>query len=177
MTDQDLVSLGKLGRAHGVHGEIRLFAHNPDSELLTEGAEVAIRTPAGVEFFNIEKIRWGDRFGILQLEGVDDRDEAEALTNLDLYVDASQLPELDGEIYQRDLVGLPVVLGDGKREIGEVAGFFETGANDVMVVERPDGDTFYVPMAEVAVADIDLDDRRVVLQPLDEWAPEDFTLD
>ena len=55
--------------------------------------------------------------------------------------------------------------------IGEVDGFFETGANDVMVVALSNGERLFVPMIEDAVAVLDLDDG-VVLQPADQWAPE-----
>ena len=177
MTERDLVSVGTFGRAHGIRGEIRLFAHHRQSPLLEPGVELIVPTPGGDERYVIEQIRWGDRFGIVALEDVDDRDIAEGLTNLEVYVDATQLPDLDDEIYQRDLVGLPVVVSDHDEPVGEVAGFFETGANDVMVVETSSEDNFFVPMAEVAVADIDLEGGRIVLHPFEQWAPEDFSLD
>ena len=127
-----------------------------------------------------------NRFGILELEDVSDRDRAEQLTNLEVFVDAEILPEADeDEFYQRDLVGLPVHVGrdDGdafdveEPAVGEVGGFFETGANDVMVLLTESGREVFVPMIEDAVALIDLQEKRVLIHPFEVWAPDDFELD
>ena len=61
--------------------------------------------------------------------------------------------------------------------VGEVAGFFETGANDVMVFKTPSDTEVFVPMIEDAIALIDLEDQRVLIHPFEVWAPEDFSLE
>jgi 16S rRNA processing protein RimM len=71
---------------------------------------------------------------VAKLAKVDDREQARALVGADIAVERSQLPALtDDEYYWNDLVGLGVVTRDG-RELGQVTGLMETGANDVLVV-------------------------------------------
>jgi 16S rRNA processing protein RimM len=177
MASDDKVAIGTFGRAHGVRGEIRFFPYNPQSDLFEESdLRVFVHRGDDDEPFDVERLRRADKFFIVKLGGVDDRDQAQALTNLDVWVAAEQLPALDeDEFYLRDLVGLAVEVlesADGPtRVIGEVGGFFETGANDVMVVELGDDQTLFVPLIEDAVAEID-PDSTVVLQPLHQWAPE-----
>ncbi len=175
MSDDERINIGKFGRAHGVRGELRFFPHSPESELLEPGLRVFVQSLGGETAFEVEKSRQANKFVILKLAGVDDRDEAESLTNLEVYVGSEELPETEeGEFYQKDVLGceVTVIEPDGTtRRIGEVAGFFETGANDVMVVDLDEGERLLVPLIEDAIDAIDPPDA-VTLRPLDEWAPE-----
>ena len=179
MTGIELIHIGTFGRAHGVRGEIRYFPANPESDLLEVGLRVFARRGDVDTPLTVSRARQANKFVILAFDEVADRDEAEALTNLDVYVDADALPEPDeDEFYQRDLVGVAVSILEAEdgpvRVIGDVGGFFETGANDVMVVHLSGGEEqeqkLFVPMIEDAVAQLGPD--SVVLQPLDQWAPE-----
>lgn len=180
MVDQERIHIGTFGRAHGVRGEIRFFPLNPESDLLEAGLRVFVRRAGEESALTIGRARRANKFDILQLDEVGDRDEAEALTNLEVFVDVDALPDLDeDEFYHKDLVGLDVHILEAEdgptRPIGEVAGFFETGANDVMVVQLTDDSKLFVPMIEDAVADLD-HDGVVLLEPLHHWAPEDTEL-
>lgn len=177
----ELIEIGHLGRAHGMNGEIRLFADDLDPELLQEGARLWIHRYDGPMAVTVQGCRPTPKFGILKIDEVDDRDGAEALQNCDVSVAVRDLPETDeGTFYQAHLKGAPVELiesadqADPPREVGTVGGFFATGANDVLVLWI-DGDPereLYVPMIEGAIAEIDEAAPRVVLSPLEDWAPE-----
>lgn len=178
--NSELVKVGRFGRAHGIEGEIRLFLRAFERQLFEEAVEqgpVVLSTNAGRRAYPVEGIRWGNKFGILALEGIGDRDRAEELTNFDVFVRQSDLPELDeGEFYRAELNGCDVfVLESGDSDesewIGRVAGFFDTGSNDVMVVNLPDRPRLKVPMLEHAIADLNPEEQTVLLRPLDEWAP------
>lgn len=176
MADQERIHIGNFGRAHGVRGEIRFFPVNPESDLLEAGLRVFVRRAGLEEALTVSGVRGANKFDIVRIEEVDDRDEAGALTNLEVFVDPDVLPDLEeGEFYFKDLVGREVLIfgvdEETCRPIGQVAGFFETGANEVMVVELTDGTKLFVPMIESAVAEID-HEGAVLLQPLDHWAPQ-----
>jgi len=176
MPDDQRVQVGSFGRAHGVRGESRYFPVNPDSDLLEDGMWVYVRRGDSDLELTVSKVRHAAKFDIVAFDEIDGRDAAERLTNLEVFVDADALPEPDeDEFYQRDLVGLDVAIlesVDGpSRLIGEVDGFFETGANDVMVVALSNDERLFVPMIEGAVAALDLEEG-VLLQPADQWAPE-----
>lgn len=72
---------------------------------------------------------------IVELEGVSDRDQAAPLLGAEIAIERDQLPTLPkGEFYWRDLEGLRVEDQQGHL-LGVVKHLFETGANDVMVVQ------------------------------------------
>lgn len=176
------VEVGKLGRAHGVEGEVRVFTRHPDWELFEPGGRLYVEGGMGPrKTVTIEQWRIADEFVIAKFDEIDDRDAAEKLTNRILTIPEAELPDLgDDEYYHHDLEGLEVRVRpaeeeeDGEaRRIGVVSGIFETGANDVMVVDVDDGDDLYVPMFEGAVEPIAPEDATVYLRPLEEWAPED----
>ncbi len=72
---------------------------------------------------------------IIKLKGVDDRDAANLLTNCEIVVDSSQLPQLEeGDYYWKDLMGCQVVTTEGY-DLGKVVDMMETGSNDVLVIK------------------------------------------
>jgi 16S rRNA processing protein RimM len=178
--DGEFVEVGKIGSAHGIEGEVRVFTRNPDWEGFREGAALYLEERDGsYRELTVENWRIANDFVIAKFTSLDDRGEAEKLRNRMLSMSEDELPELkEGEVYHYHLEGCEVYVvpgqnGDGEsEEIGRVAGVFETPANDVMVVDLEGGDELYVPMFEGAIESIDADSEAVYLRPLDEWAPE-----
>lgn len=96
---------------------------------------------------------------IAQLEGVNDRSQAEALQGLEIAVARDELPEAEAdEYYWDDLIGLDVVNLEGVN-LGKVAGILETGAHDVLKVsgERER----LIPFTEPIVVEVDLKAGRI----------------
>ena len=114
----------------------------------------------------VEAVRGG--MVIAALDGVADRNAAEALKGLRLYVPKDALPELDeDEFYHADLLGLEV-LQDGET-IGTVRSIIPAGAGDVLEIDRgPGQETMLVPFTKAAVPDIDIGAGRLTVDP-----PED----
>ena len=186
MTDPSdaLLFLGKIGRPHGVRGEVRLFLFNPGSEALQPGMTISLHRQNVVlaDDLTLEQVRYTPKFAILKFKGLEFRDQVDAFKHAELGVDPEILPELDDEeFYHRDLLDLPVFIAteedgedfDPDASIGQVDRLFETGANDVLVVRRRDGSELFVPVIDQAISIIDLEEQFVLLQPLELWAPED----
>lgn len=171
-----LIPIGKFGRPHGVKGEVRLWAYNADSPLYDDAIEGWAGEGERRREVRVRVTRWTDRFAIARVDGARFRDQAAELTNLELFVARDALPELDDdELYLIDTIGWPVwLLGAGgrRRHIGEVEEFIETGANEVMRVRLLDGGSLLAPVLEHCVLEMAPERARVVLAPLDEWAPE-----
>jgi 16S rRNA processing protein RimM len=72
------------------------------------------------------------------LEGVNDRNAAEKLNGVELYVDRALLPDTDDDddFYHADLIGLKARLVDGS-EIGEVMAVPNFGAGDLLEIRDP----------------------------------------
>jgi 16S rRNA processing protein RimM len=95
---------------------------------------------------------------IAGLDGVDDRNAAEALKGLRLYVARAALPEADDdEFYHADLLGLKAVMAEGGAEIGTVRAIIPAGAAEVLEIDRgPGAQTLLVPFTRAAVPVVDI---------------------
>jgi len=153
------LQIGIVTRAHGVRGLVRVRA----SEQLAGLERVWLR---GRE---VKLVRVQPERGefLVELEGVRDRDAAEALRGAALEIERDALPPPDdGELYVADLVGCRVVDARGA-ELGEVAETFDSGAHEVLVVRAPgeNGREFMLPLVDAIVTDVDLDARRITCDP------------
>ena len=102
---------------------------------------------------------------IAKLAGVEDRDRAEALRGLRLYLPRAALPPTaDDEYYHADLIGLDAALGDGT-PLGRVRAVHDFGAGDTLEIERPEGPPALVPFTRTVVPVVDLEAGRLVIDP------------
>lgn len=167
MTEEEWIEWATTGRPHGVHGEIRLFLHNPDSELLDEVSSVRLVGPDGrVLVTTLTSLRPGPKSAIARFAGVAGREAADSWKNAAVEVPASLFPELsDEEWYAFELEGLSVFRPDGS-PWGVVESLTEYGAGDILVIRRG-GDVEFLPFAEPYVVEVDLDARTITVDPSD----------
>jgi 16S rRNA processing protein RimM len=109
----------------------------------------------------------GDGMVIAKLSGITDRDRAEALRGLRLYLTRAALPATaEDEFYHADLVGLAAALEDGT-PLGKVIAVHDFGAGDVIEIEREAGAPVLVPFTRAAVPVVDLVSGMLVINPPD----------
>jgi 16S rRNA processing protein RimM len=102
---------------------------------------------------------------LANLSGIADRDEAEALRGMRLYLPREALPPpAEDEYYHADLIGLAAVLGDGT-SVGTVQAVHDFGAGDCLEIARPERQPLMVPFTRAAVPVVDIAGSRVVLDP------------
>ena len=172
------LSLGVLGRPHGVRGELVFRPHNPQGvrlEALRTPFDAAIGAvanprsdgpPDSTAGFTPVRILGARRFGeesLVRLDGVTDRDVAAGFTNRELRVPRAVLPALaPGEFYVSDLIGATVV-DQAARARGRVVGVYWNGCQDVLVIADQDGAELLVPALPDFLREVDLDGQRVVI--------------
>jgi len=173
------VCLGILTGAHGVRGEVRVESFTADPADLTAYGPLTDET--GTRRFELSLRGGTNRRWIARIEGIADRNAAEALRGIRLYVARAALPALEpGEFYSGDLLGLECVEGTGA-VVGTVKALHNFGAGDVIEIERPGGASFLFAFTRATVPEIDLARGRlvVVAPPEVEVGPEnkDFASD
>lgn len=148
------VSIGRVGRSHGLDGSFHVSDARPS--LLTLQRVVELRG----ERYEIVRRAGADSSPIVRLEGVSDRDAAQALKGFELMLDAAELPRLaEGEWWAHELEGCAV--HDGERQVGVVKRLLELPSCEVLEVERDAGEPLLVPMVKDAVRDVDVQARRI----------------
>ncbi len=154
------IEIGGVARAHGIRGEVVVHTHDPDSETLGRVEQIYVGGVAR----RIRGARDTHRGWLVALEGVDTRNDAEALQGQRVEVDRSALELGEDDVLLADLVGCAVILPDG-RPWGTVAAV-DPGVQDLLVIH--DGDTErLLPLVDVFVTNIDLDARVVTVDPPD----------
>jgi 16S rRNA processing protein RimM len=159
------VRVGKIGAAHGVRGEVRVFVYTEDPLAIRSYGE--LEDEAGARKFEIASAREGNGHLVVRFKGIDDRNEAEKLTHVQLFVPRERLPEQKDEdrFYQADLIGLRVETKSGET-LGEVIAVPNYGASDLLEI-RPAkaGQTLLIPFIDEFVPEVDVAGGRIVVDP------------
>ncbi len=175
------VIYGKFGKLHGNRGEIRIWPFNADTDGLKPGT-VLLCSPSSDETLEVtvRTCRTTDKCLLVTLDGLKFRDQLDPLTNCEIKIDRSALPELSlDEFYHSDIEGLEVfqMNGETRELIGKVTGFLDLPSQyDVMAVEGPRFDgRLLVMWKNDLVLSVSLTDG-IVVAPVETWAPADFEL-
>ncbi|MFJ8443242.1 ribosome maturation factor RimM [Kitasatospora griseola] len=158
--------VGKIGRAHGIRGDVSVEVRTDEPELRLGPGAVLLTDPAGIGPLTVESGKVHSGRLLLRFAGVKDRTAAEALrgTFLIAEVDPEETPDDPDEYYDHQLIGLDVVLTDGTL-IGELTEVVHLPYQDLLTVLRPDGTEVLIPFVEQIVPVIDLDEQRAVITP------------
>lgn len=160
------VVIGRVGRPHGVRGE--LSVHPLTDEPARRFVAGAVVTADGVPL-RIETVRpHGDRL-LLFFAEVADREAAQALTGALLHAEvaAEEDPGEDDAWFDHQLVGLAVRLLDGST-VGSIARVDHGAAQDLLVIRRGEGRArreALVPFVTAIVPTVDIAAGYVVLDP------------
>ena len=157
----DPVAIGVVVAPHGVRGTLRVRALGAGTHL-REGKQPVV---AGVRR-RISSARQTPKGFLLDLEGVENRADAQPLRGEQLLLDRKELDSTEeGEFYVADLLGLTALSGAGE-VLGKVADTFETAAHEVLVVrEEKDGQDLLLPFTFEHVPELDLQKGHVVVRP------------
>jgi 16S rRNA processing protein RimM len=161
----DTVVVGRIGRPHGVRGEVTVEVRTDDPDLRFAPGAVLRTEPADRGPLTIAACRWHREVLLLAIDGVESREAAEELRNTELHVPVADLPALEDPdvYYDHQLVGLTARLPDGT-ELGTVGGVRHEGA-DLLVVRRVEGGELLVPFVTAIVPTVDVPGGVVVVDP------------
>ncbi|HOO82797.1 MAG TPA: ribosome maturation factor RimM [Alphaproteobacteria bacterium] len=138
------ICVGRIASAHGVKGLVKLLPFCEDPALLEQALDfkITLKNPMG-------------KYMLAEIEGVKDRNAAEALRNTELFVTRDQLPEIDDDdtFYFEDLIGMTCVDENGM-EIGHVKAVENFGAGDLLEVQLKSGQEVLLPFTDEYVPEI-----------------------
>jgi 16S rRNA processing protein RimM len=158
----ELVALGRIVRAQGLRGEVRVkpFGIRPDLTLQIADKRLYIRPSTGrgeLREAAIESQRWQHDVWVVGLAGLTSRTEAEAIAGCDLCLAEVDLPALGpDEYYNDELVGLRVEDARTGEALGQVIAVRPSAAADLLQVRRPEGGLFFIPMVRAMIVEINL---------------------
>jgi len=141
------ICVGRIAAAHGIKGLVKIVPYCDDLSLLENIPEykITLKNPLG-------------KYILAEIEGVNDRNGAEALGGTELYIDRADLPDIEDEdeFYVEDLIGMMCVNESGE-EIGVVKAVENYGAGDLLDIQPKSGASFLMPFtAQTVVAQADV---------------------
>jgi len=158
------VVVGRIGRAHGVKGDVVVDLRTDEPERRFLPGVSLITDPVSVGPMVVDNARFHSGRFLVHFAQIDDRTGAEQLRGVTLLadVDPSDRPEDPDEFYDRQIVGLLVV--DANRgPIGRVAEVLHGPGQDLLSVTNETGPPVLVPFVAALVAKVDLDAGQLVV--------------
>ena len=167
-TKTNRIFLGQIGAAHGIKGHVRISTHTQDP--LAIGSYGPLDTDRPGLTVTLSKLRLHKTVVVAQIKGISDRDAAENLNGVSLFIDRDKLPAADDEddFYHADLIGLEARLDTGVT-IGKVSALPNFGAGDLLEVRDPNsGDTYLYPFTKAVVPQVNIAEGYLtIVVPLD----------
>lgn len=157
------ILLGHIAGAHGIRGDviIKTYTGMPGDI----GAYGPLSDEGGERRFAVQVRRLTQNGVVAGIEGIGDRNAAEALKGVQLYVERKRLPPpAEGEYYHADLVGLAAV-DPGGAAIGTIVAVRNHGAGDLLEIARAGSrDTELVPFTQAFVPEVGIGEGRIVVR-------------
>ncbi len=156
------IEVGKIVGTHGLKGEVRIDPWCDSAVFLCRFKRLFYAD--GTEM-KIIKARAHKNIAIVQLDGVDNVEQADMLRGKILYIDRDDAHLPKGTNFIQDLIGLRVEDADSGEYYGEVTDVLKTGANDLYQVTK-DGRDYLVPVIPDVVVEKDIDGGVIKLRPM-----------
>jgi 16S rRNA processing protein RimM len=168
-TDKTQLRVGRLTKAHGLKGAIKIemFTDDPDSRF-TPGAVFTLQVPTSSAWhgktLELIELKWYNSHPVAFFKDVPDRSVAETLVKAILWVDQdlTEIPAEEDAWYDHQLLGL-TVLRDGAR-VGTVTQIDHFPAQDLLTVKTENGDVL-VPFVKAIVSAVDVAAGTLTVTP------------
>ena len=156
-----LLAVGRVAGAFGVRGEVRISTFTEEPLALARFG--ALKRQDGSPGLTITTAREAKGGLICRCDGVETKEQADALRGLRLFVLRDALPEPDeDEFYLADLIGLDVVDPVGT-PVGKIKSVQDFGAGDILeIIPAEGGATWYLPFTREAVPEVRIAEGRIV---------------
>ncbi len=172
-----LLVVGKITTVYGVKGWVKLYSFTEPMENILGYESCFIQVNGTWQLLELEAVKHHGKGLIAKIKGVEDREQARLYCQCDIAVDKEEMPLLDDEdFYWHQLVGLSVytVTVDGEQLLlGKVQQMMETGANDVLVVQKSQGSIDrrerLIPwLPDQVIKQVDIENGQIIV----DWDPE-----
>ena len=152
------IKIGKIVNAVALRGEVKIYNYSDYKERYEELDRVIVANKE----YEIENVRYQKEMVIVKFRGVNDRNQAEALKEKDIFITEDDLRELpEDTFYIRDLIGCQVYDETSGKKIGEITDVLQNTAQDLYQVKTEKGAEVLIPAVEQFVKEVSIKERLV----------------
>lgn len=161
------LQIGIISSTHGVRGEVKVFPTTDDQKRFKKLKEVLIDIRGEKKPFGIEQVKFFKQFVIVKFAGIDTLDDVLPYKGMSLYVSRENAVKLKkDEYYIADLISMKIVDETGQM-IGTLTDVMETGANDVYVIQKENGEELLLPAIKQCILDVDVESMLMKVHVLE----------
>lgn len=162
--EQEVYKIGKIGRPHGVNGEMT-FTFTDDVFDRVDAGCIVLRIDGILVPFFIDEYRFRtDETALLRLEGIDTPERARELTGCEVFFLRALAGDEDPAESPSAIVGYTMVNATDGSVVGNIRSVDMTTSNTLLEIDAPDGRRLLVPAAEEYIKGIDDAEKRIVVE-------------
>lgn len=166
MPEDEFVVVGLLGRTRGIHGEIYVIPDTDFPERFLGLSEIYIDNRGRWEKIKLQSTSMIAGRPVVRFENVTTPEDAARFTNRKIAVLESEMVVLpEGSHYIYNLIGCSVIEENTDNLLGTLENVEKYPANDVYVIKMPNGKRVLFPAIRHFVKRIDIDNRRIIVDP------------
>lgn len=170
------IKIGKIVSAVALKGEVKIYHYSDYKERFEELDRIIVRKGTKnikESEYKIEKVRYQKDMVIIKLEGIDDRDAAEAMRDSDVLITEDDLRELpENTFYIRDLIGCNVKDSKDESLIGVIKDVLQTSAQDIYQIELKNGKEALIPAVAQFINNVDIEGKTVWINVIPGLLPD-----
>ena len=157
------LEIGQIVNTFGIKGMVKVKPFTDNIKRFDELKNVYIKTKESIKEYQIEEIKYHKNMVLLKLKKIENIDEANLLRNSYILIDKEkEKPLEEGTYYIVDLLGLEVYTDEGII-LGKVKDIFNTGSNDIYVVEDENKKEILLPAIKDVIKNIDLEGKKITV--------------
>lgn len=156
---ENLLQVGVITQTHGIKGEVKVFPTTDDANRFKKLKNVLLDTGKENIDLEIEGVKFFKQYVILKFKGINNINDVEKYKGKSLLVTRENAVKLKkNEYFIADMIGMKVIT-DEEKEFGFLKEVLATGANDVYVVETPQGKEVLLPAIKQCILEIDIENQ------------------
>ena len=160
---EQFLQVGVISSTHGIRGEVKVFPTTDDPNRFKKLKKVILETKKEKLSLEVQGVKFFKQFVIVKFKGIDNINDIEMYKGRELWIPREEAQELgEDEYYVADLIGMDVLLENGEK-FGVLRDVMETGANDVYIVDRVDGEEILLPAIHDCVLDVDVEKNTMTV--------------
>ena len=160
---KDLVPIGKIVRAHGLIGQIKVFLYNNNSKSLESKVKIWLKIKDQFNFFEIENIKNIDNGRLIKFATINNRNEAELLNGKLIYLSRDIFPNLnDKQYYLNDIIGFDIV-DEKNMNYGKVLDVIQLPTNNSILFNFKEKEIF-IPIIDDFIELFDFENKILIIK-------------
>ena len=167
LNNDKLIAIGSLYKPHGLRGELKVFLYNEESETLVPGINVWFKEKDHFISLVLENLRGSKNKLILKLKNVDARENAEKLSNKEIYVSREDFPTLESGFYINDIIGFNIKNSDSK-SFGVLEDIITIAGKELLVIIFNDKEIL-LPNVDEFVKLFDFENKTIIVSNFEQF--------